>query len=156
MQASSSHHVGQQYCIGKSSRKNAVNAMTSCQTCHNSPFGDESWTAAISYDAGQASSRDGCPSCGLLARASDMILKELDTKPQEFELHFLWRPDSGYQFLSVSLEHGTSTTSQFFDVYVTEGSLGEAPYWAPIPMSHSSLTTLTVSSGSAHQVFCRR
>lgn len=86
--------------------------MTSCQTCHNLPFGDESWTAAISYDAVQASSRDGCPSCGLLTRASEMVLKELGAKPQEFELHFLWRPDPGYQFLSVRLEHGTATTSQ--------------------------------------------
>lgn len=98
--------------------------MTSCQTCHNSPFSDESWTAAISYDAVQASSRDGCPSCGLLARASEMLPKELKAKSRHVELHFLWRPGSGYQFLSVRLEHGTSTASQIFDLYVTQGPSG--------------------------------
>lgn len=113
---------GRNCVLVKTSGYNTVNTMTSCQTCHNLPFGHESWTATISYDAVQASSRDGCPSCGLLTRASEMILKELEAKPQDVQLHFLWRPDAGDPFLSVRLEHGTSTTTQIFDLYVTEGS----------------------------------
>lgn len=93
-----------------------------CQTCHNSPFGHETWTAAISYNAVQASSRDGCPSCALLTRASEMVLEKLRVKPDDIEVHFIWRPDAGDPFLSVRLEYGTSTTRQTFDLYVTEGS----------------------------------